>query len=146
MPEIRSAYSGHVRHAITFSEETRTKQSFKDECDINNIMAKYQRTGLVEAVNQRQPQYGDVSAIDFRTAMETVANAQEMFEAMPSSTRKRFGNSPASFLEFVQDPGNRAEAIKLGLMKEDVVEAPVEPVEAPVEPVEAPVGAVSPDG
>ena len=31
----------------TFSKPSRAKQSFKDECDINSIMAKWQKTGVM---------------------------------------------------------------------------------------------------
>lgn len=37
-----------------------THQSFIAECDINNIVDTYARTGLVNHVARRSPQYGDV--------------------------------------------------------------------------------------
>ena len=36
-----------------------TKQSFKDECDINKIMAKFQKTGAIEHYAKHAPSYGD---------------------------------------------------------------------------------------
>lgn len=136
MPEFRSAYSPRVGHPISFPEQGRTKQSFKAECDINNIMAKYQRTGLLEAVNQHQAQYGDVTGVDFQSAMQTVALANQMFMDMPSSIRKRFANDPGEFLAFVNDENNRDEAIKLGLIPKPETEpkapaAPEGPSNAP---------------
>lgn len=117
---------------LSTPEETRTKQSHKDECDINNIMARYRRTGLIEAVNRNQPRYADVTGLEFRTAMEMVAQAQQLFEDMPSGVRKRFGNDPAAFLDFVNDPENRPEAVRLGLLKADSPSVPEEPAPAPV--------------
>lgn len=115
--KIRSAFDGsRVRRVVSFSGPGRTKQSFKDECDINNIMRKYQKTGLVEAVNKHQARYGDVPAMDFREAVENLRLADEMFMDMPSNVRKRFDNDPGEFLAFVQDPANRDEAIELGLI------------------------------
>lgn len=122
---------------LSTPEETRAKQSFKDECDINNIMAKYRRTGLIEAVNRNQPRYADVTGLEFRTAMEMVAEAQQLFEDMPSSVRKRFGNDPAAFLDFVNDPENRAEAVRLGLVKEPPNTLPESPAAAPAAAVAA---------
>lgn len=101
-------------------------QSFKEECDINNIMAKFQRTGALEWVQKYEGQYGDVTGVTFESAMQTVMKAQEMFDDLPSSVRDRFANNPAAFLEFLGDEGNRAEAERLGLVvprpvkKEDV--------------------------
>lgn len=125
---------------LSTPEETRTKQSHKDECDINNIMARYRRTGLIEAVNRNQPRYADVTGLEFRSAMEMVAQAQQLFEDMPSSVRKRFGNDPAAFLDFVNDPENRPEAVRLGLLKEDSPSLPDRPASAPpkADPAPAP--------
>lgn len=119
-PTIRSAYSPRVRLAIFTPESEqpygRTKQSFKAECDINNILSKFQRTGLLEFVNERTPQYGDVSSIDFQESMEQVRQANEMFADLPSSVRKRFHNDPTELLSFLDDPANRQEGVVLGLL------------------------------
>ena len=39
--------------------ESRTRQEFKEECDINNIMRKYKQSGLVEHVKEYGGRYGD---------------------------------------------------------------------------------------
>lgn len=49
---------------ITQYEQTTpslTKQSFKDECDINQIVAKFEKTGLVNHLARGVPQFADVS-------------------------------------------------------------------------------------
>lgn len=89
-------------------------------------MAKYQRTGLIDFVNRRQAHYSDVRGADFQQALNVVANAQELFSELPSSWRKRFDNDPAVFLEFVNNPDNRQEALKLGLIKPES-QRPLEP-------------------
>lgn len=38
-----------------------------------------------------------------------------MFDTLPSKLRLRFGNDPAEFLSFVEDPANDQEMIDLGL-------------------------------
>ena len=55
-------------------------QSFKDECDINNIMAKFQRTGMLEWINTHEGTYGDVTGASFEASMATILKAQEMFD------------------------------------------------------------------
>ncbi len=106
------------RVQITFAKNGRTKQSFKDECDINNIMRKYQKTGAVAHANQHAPNYGFATSLDFSDAMRLITTAQDMFDGLPSSIRTRFANDPALFLDFVQDADNEAEMAKLGLVEE----------------------------
>lgn len=129
---IRSAFDGDRRPVILKCEGPgRTKQSFRDECDINGIMARFQRTGLIDAVNKIQPQYADVAGFDFQFAMNQIIQAQDMFAELPSGIRKRFQNDPAAFVEFVGDPANEEEARRLGLIRE-AVEQP-QPAPAPAE-------------
>lgn len=113
-----------------------TKQSFADECDINQIMARYEKTGVIDHVTTKVPQWGDVVSVpDFHEAMNIVVKSEELFAALDAHTRDRFGNDPAQMLAFLNDPANRDEAVKLGL-----VEAP-KPADPPlkVEVVSDPV-------
>ncbi len=121
---MQTATRKFIRHggpynkvAITFPKEGRTKQSFTQECDINNIMAKYQKTGALAHVNKHQAQYGFATSEDFSQAMRTVTLAQQMFDDLPSSIRNKFNNNPGAFLDFVQDDENIDEARTLGLTK-----------------------------
>lgn len=111
-------------------EESRTKQSFKDECDINQIMAQWQRTGHLAHQTQHPPQYGDFSnAEDYMTACNSVKAAEAAFDALPAEIRDRMGNSPAFLLGFLADRSNDEEAMALGLRI-----APVEPPPTPPAP------------
>jgi len=96
--------------------KTRVKQSFKDECDINNILRQYSNTGMVTHIRNEQPRYADLpDDVDFQTAMNTVIQAESAFASLPSKVRNRFHNDPAEFLAFMADPKNEAEMIALGL-------------------------------
>ena len=66
--EIRKPYT---REAVQVHSvgETRTKQSFKKECDINVIMAKYQKTGAITHFSNHQQQYGIADGQTFQDAM-----------------------------------------------------------------------------
>ncbi len=117
--DMVTAYAPKMRVSVDFSHETpfgRTKQSHKSECDVNQILAKYQRTGILEFTSNNEPRYDDVTGLDFQSAMQTVASANSLFAQMPSSLRKRFENDPAKFLNFVDDPKNYDEAVKIGLV------------------------------
>lgn len=114
-----SAYGPKLKVSITFPcGEGRTKQSFKDECDINNIMARYQKTGVLDFAGKHQAQYGDCTNIEFQAGLDIISNAKKMFADLPSSVRRRFDNDPGEFLEFINDAGNREEAQRMGLLKE----------------------------
>ncbi len=109
----------YARVQITFPKsEGRTKQSFAEQCEINNIMARHQKTGALTHINQHQAQYGFATSNDFTESMRIVKTAQDMFNALPSNIRTRCGNDPGNFLEFVQDPENIEEMQKLGLIPE----------------------------
>jgi len=113
------------RVQVDFSKSvSRTKQSFKRECDINAIMGKYLKSGAVDHLAKHGGMYGFAAALDFHAAMNIVRKAEEMFEDLDSSIRKRFANDPALFLDFVNKPENIDELRKLGLAKPAVVAAP----------------------
>lgn len=115
-PKIRSAYSPHSRTGFACQGETRTKQCFQKECDINFILAKYQKTGLIDHVSRFGGDYSDLTDnVDYHTALNITLDANDAFSSLPSSIRKRFNNSPEAFLDFVSDPNNASELISLGL-------------------------------
>lgn len=136
---FKTAYGPKVVVQPILEGTDRTKQSFKAECDINNIMAKYQRTGVLDFAAKREPQYGDCTGVEFQAGMEMIARARGMFEELPSSVRARFENDPVEFLNFVQNPENRAEAKELGLLKPDALEATPLPPPLPSDAPKAPL-------
>ena len=117
---------------FVFTSPSRTKQSFRDECDINNILRQFNVTGQLPA-GSVQPQYGDFSGItDYQSALNAVMAAQDSFLQLPAKVRARFDNDPALFVEFASDEANRDEMKALGLLHEEtaqaVVKSPSEPV------------------
>jgi len=104
------------RVAISFPADTRTHQSFKDECDINAIVKKANKTGRLPELIKQNPKYGEFSTqVSYHDAMNIVAHANEQFEALPAHTRARFKNDPEHFLAFTSDPSNLPEMVKMGL-------------------------------
>ena len=85
-----------------------TKQSFKDQTDINKIMAKAQKTGTISHLAKYEPMYGDFSDVDdLLTAHSRLERAEEIFSELPSEVRREFGQSWSKFFRFVNDPANR---------------------------------------
>jgi len=122
-----------------------THQSEAPQCDINTIMLKYQKTGVLNHVNRFEGRYADLTATptDYHESMNAVLAAQEMFEALPSSIRKRFHNDPGAYVEFVSNPENAEEMIRLGLATarqgaSDVIEDPTPPKKPKAAPAASP--------
>lgn len=103
-------------YAIDLGGESRTKQSFQNESDVNTIMGKWRKSGHIEHLNKAKPRYGDfTNADDYIEAQAKLIDANEAFMALPSIVRKRFENSPAELLAFMADSANNEEAVALGL-------------------------------
>lgn len=112
-----SFYREHQRVPFVTKGESMALQSEKDTCDVNRIMKRYRETGQLDHMAKRQPYYADVSdALEYQEALHVVGEAQEAFEALPASLRRRFDNDPAEMLTFLQDPANEDEARELGLL------------------------------
>lgn len=116
---IKSRYSAHdpKKYAFNTVGESKTQSQFAAECDINNILARYQKHGTLTHINKASANYGDFTSVDdYQTSMNKIIEAEKTFNSLPSSIRKRFGNDPAQLIGFVTDDKNREEAIKLGLI------------------------------
>lgn len=152
--KIRSAYSPRLRVVAVTGEKSMAQQNMKDECDVNNILAKYQKTGLISHLNDNAGSYDNFTGYqDYHSSMNQVLEAQASFLMLPSSIRKKFANDPAQFMEFVRDPENAKELVEMGLANEIVApevltppsegtttsEASSAPQEAGVEASESPV-------
>lgn len=116
-PSFKTAYGPKLR--VRYQPPSAvglTKQSFKAECDINNIMARYLKTGVLEHVRTAVGAYLDVTGADFQSAQNLVAGAKSMFHMLPSAIRTKFDNNPAEFLKYMENPANAPEARELGLL------------------------------
>lgn len=115
-----------------------TKQEFKKECDINNIIKQFSVTGMFSHVSAkaRLGTYEDLpDPLDFQESLELVNQARRQFMTLPAKLRDRFGQDPAQFLAFCSDPNNANELRELGLAN---------PLPAPPAPDPAPAPAPEP--
>lgn len=123
------------RQRVQFSvpdapEERRTKTEFADDCDINKIMARYRKTGVLpDTARAAAARYGDFSEIPpYQEMRNRMIAAEELFAALPAVVRKEFDNDPGLFIQSAQTPEGRERMVKLGLGKS--VEAVSSPLEA----------------
>lgn len=89
-------------------KDGRTKQAFKDQCDINKMLKKAQKVGSLSHL-QKYPEriYGEFDGeFDLLTATERLDKANEIFNDLPSEVRSEFHNDPLKFVLFAANPEN----------------------------------------
>lgn len=124
---------------ITFKDPSATLQSFKDDADINCIIARYENTGVLVDPTvpvSRTPEFGDFSDMpDYQTAQNVIIAAKNAFDALSSKIRERFNNDPAAYFNFVQNlkegSDEFAEAVSLGIVNKPVDHSHEVPAGAP---------------
>ena len=82
----------------------RTKQSFKDSCDINQILKQARKGGVISHVNTYGAQYGDFAEIP-DGLLEAEMQRQEAFEALPSEIRREFNQDAGEFFRWAHQLG-----------------------------------------
>lgn len=106
---------------------SRTHQSFAKDADINNIMNRYKKTGVLgdpSISSQRVARFGDFSDIaDYPTMVARIQQAQDDFMTLPATTRAKFNNLVENALDFIADPANADEAVALGLLPKEALVA-----------------------
>lgn len=137
---IRDVYVNHEPVDLECDpSEGLTRQEFAKDCDINTLMATYERTGHIVWLNKGEPQYYDASDVpDLRSALDAVAAAEAAFMRLPARVRKEFDNDPVAFVQFAEDPKNIDKMREWGL-------APPKPSDRVVEPPgRSPSGSAAP--
>lgn len=103
-----------------------TVQDQAEEADINTLVKRFGLTGEIPIL-ERVPINADfVGLTDFKSAMDSIREAELAFGSLPADIRKKFNHDPGEFVAFCSDEKNRDEMVKMGF-----VEKPVDPA-APV--------------
>lgn len=71
------------------------------------------------------PIFGEWSPPDYHATFNRIHDTKMAFEALPGRVRARFSNDPFQVIRFVDDPANRLEAVRLGLVVPTEEEAAV---------------------
>jgi hypothetical protein len=112
------------RVAVEFDQdEGRTHQSFRDQCDINMIFARFVKTnGELDHINPGSPMYGDFTdSYDLRESIERVARAQESFLLLPAKVKDLVNQDPARLLDAIADPAMHDDLVEAGFDLASVV-------------------------
>jgi phage internal scaffolding protein len=119
-----------------------TRQEFAEECDINVLMAKFEKTGIFPgSLNPNEPRYLDVSDVpDLMQAHNVLQEATAAFMALPATVRRDFDNDPLNFVTFAENPDNLEKMREWKLAPPEPAPEPPQRVEIvnPPEPAPAP--------
>lgn len=140
-------------------DDGRTKQAFKDQCDINKILKKAMRTGSIAHLNKYpEAVYGEFDGeFTLLEAHGRIERANEIFSELPSEVRREFNNNALEFVSFAGNPENNDKLRDLlpalakpgdyfpnpvarGGVGAGAATAPAGSVDDPVEPASPPAG------
>lgn len=108
---------GRVDPGLECKDESLTQQHMANDCDINEIVRRFEATGQVHHVQQKAAMYGDFTEFpDLRSALGAISAVQDTFAQLPAAAKERFGNDPVAMVDWLRDPQNREEGIRLGLI------------------------------
>lgn len=131
VPKGRSSWFVPHERVQLFASGGRTKQEFKEECDLNVLMRRYEKTGVLPSARMVQPRYVDAFDLpSYQESMQIMADAERAFMALPARVRGEFDNDPEKFVAFAQDEKNVDKLREWGLAK--APEPAPEPVEVKV--------------
>lgn len=93
-----SRYNPPPSPSFLFENESMTQQQFKDDCDVNNIIARLPVGGQLP-VDPRLV-YADVADIptDLMRMRDYINDAYAKFEEIPASIRDKYGHDPLAVL------------------------------------------------
>lgn len=140
MVKIYSRYDVPVCEGVVFTEPTRTQQQFKDETDINKIVARAIQTGdaTVFTTAERGSYYDSSTFTDYRDALQIISDIDDDFFSLPSSVRRHFDDDPDAYVAFMADPNNYEQAVELGLLEGSGEPPAASPSSAPEQPPAGP--------
>lgn len=100
----------------------KTRQEQAVDADINVIVKRYGLTGQLPLVRPKIPleaDFRDAGDFDLGSALRFVREANDAFMAYPADVRAKFDNDPAKFVAFVENPSNKDECVRLGILPKD---------------------------
>ena len=110
-------------------DPSKTDGSYKKDCDANEVIKKFLKTGVIDHVKQGQGYYGDISDMPgLLEGMERINQAKDEFMQVPAKIRAMFQNDVRNFYNYVADPANQEHCVELGLIPKPKSSPSSEPV------------------
>lgn len=119
----REEYQERQNKTSITSGPSKTSQDKKNSVDINRIMKRAQKNGIMPDFNRREVFYSDFASLpNYQESLNMVIKMENEFMAMPAKIRKKFDNDPQKLIDFVTDPKNEDEAVELELLPKPKIE------------------------
>lgn len=130
MPNFFTRYNPPPAVSEKNDSPTMTQQHYKDECDLNQILARHRVEGELNAMQLRQllaqsamgadsarvPRFEDVSDLpDLSYIKKSFIAASRAFAHLPIQARVAFGNNPEVFYSAMTDKSQHGKVRDLGL-------------------------------
>lgn len=100
-------------------DESRAVQSQAADADINTIVKRFKLTGELPSPKPKIPlsvDFRDAEQFDLGAALRYVREASDAFMRYPAEVRAKFDNDVAAFCDFVENPENFDECVRLGIL------------------------------
>jgi phage internal scaffolding protein len=127
--QYKTAYGEKLKIATINTQPSMTKQNLKDDADVNKIIKRYNKTGVLPNMNKLEAIYGEITSQDLQDALNKVDASYEAFSEVPSQIRGQFENDAGKFIDYATNPANIDQMRQWGLAP--TPEAPPEPPPEP---------------
>jgi hypothetical protein len=129
-----------IRIQKKFEKPSRTKASEADSANLSKILDKMRKTGFDPFESRKSlTHYFDCSKVpSFEVAMNTIVDAQNMFDSLPSNIRSKFDNDVTKMGKFVEN-ASEEELQEAGLLPKSSSQKPAEGAPGTVTPLDVTV-------
>lgn len=111
---------GHLRVQTVFTKPSKVKSEFKDQCDINKIVARHRsdvNALLSQSVEIVLGKCKDLLTVDqYYEASCFAKELEQTFYNLPAKLRDEHDNDPYKFLRFASDERNAAHLKEYGVV------------------------------
>jgi len=112
-----TAYGAKLKVQSINNDPSMTKQSLKDDADVNKIIKRYNKTGVLPNMNKLEAVYGEITSQDLQDAINKVDASYEAFAEVPAPIRALFNNNAGDFIDYATNPQNIKQMTNWGLAK-----------------------------
>lgn len=116
MPKFYTSYNRPPRVASGAGGASMTQQQFAQECDINYIVKRAQRTGVIPVVSTQEMIFGTLDEDTFKQRMDKMAEIKSYFDGLPAEIRLHYQNSVNEFIAAMNTEEGIEEGRKLGII------------------------------
>lgn len=92
-PFFNDIYGDRKRPKLTQSDKSGAKQSFKADCDINVLIARYAKIGSLPPQEGPQAFFDTTLVPDYQSALERRTELLSAFEEQPPEIQREFGSA-----------------------------------------------------